>query len=420
MEAARFIGGDKCISAIRVRVDGIDQLTPQAQSKIEAVASEIHRKTGLDVDIMVGSSPRPVLILRRSDPVELATGIPDLGYVEEWWVQKNVTLSYHRRIQSGHLLLITALLLTGGLFAADMAWADLLARQRTLALQKALGWRSSSLMTQTLRRALLSGLGAGAGGTALAASILALARHPLPSLPWLLGIPLLVTALSLLGSLYPALQAARVLPIPLLQMAGLRHRARRPERTRGRSGSFLLPARYALLGVARRWSRSLLAGLTAALAAGLLVLLVGVVTDRAGYLSGTLLGEYILVQVEGYHWMLVGVGLALAAAGMGNSLLAGVLERRRDIGVLKALGWRTVAVARLFLLEGAVLGLLGGVAGTALGLSVYLALYRSVGMGMVWALLAGLGVPVGGGVLAAAYPARMAARVPPVEALRAE
>ncbi|MBC7228731.1 MAG: hypothetical protein H5T61_16110, partial [Thermoflexales bacterium] len=61
LEAARLIAGDDCISAIRVRVAGIDQLTPQAQSKIEAVASEIHRKTGLDVDIMVGSSPRRIL-----------------------------------------------------------------------------------------------------------------------------------------------------------------------------------------------------------------------------------------------------------------------------------------------------------------------------------------------------------------------
>jgi len=357
---------------------------------------------------MVGSSPRRILV-----------HVPGIGYVEEQWVQKNVTLSYHRRIQSGHLLLIAALLVTGGLFAADMAWADLLARQPVLALQKALGWRSATLMGHVLRRALLLGAGAGLSGTALAAGALALARQPLPSLPWLAGVPLLVTALSLLGSLYPALQAAQVPPIPLLQMAGLRHRPGQ-ERVRGRSGGILLSARYALRGVVRRWSRSLLAGMTAALSAGLLMLLVGVVVDRAGYLSGTLLGEYILVQVEGYHWWLVGVGMALAAGGIGNSLLAGVLERRREIGVLKALGWRTGAVARLFLLEGAVLGLLGGLAGTTLGLAVYLGLYRSVGAGLLWAVLAGLGVPTLVGVLAAAYPARVAAGVAPAEAVRGE
>jgi hypothetical protein len=79
LEAARLIAGDNCISAIRVRVGGIDELTPQAQRKIEAVASEIHRRTGLDVDIMVGSSPRRILV-----------HVPGIGYVEEQWVQKNV------------------------------------------------------------------------------------------------------------------------------------------------------------------------------------------------------------------------------------------------------------------------------------------------------------------------------------------
>jgi ABC-type antimicrobial peptide transport system permease subunit len=117
---------------------------------------------------------------------------------------------------------------------------------------------------------------------------------------------------------------------------------------------------------------------------------------------------------------MVGVMMAVGALATADVLLAGVLERRREIGVLKALGWRTGAVARLFLLEGAVLGLLGGLAGTALGLAVYLGLYRSVGAGLLWAVLAGLGVPTLVGVLAAVYPARVAAAVAPAEAVRGE
>ncbi len=407
LKAARLIAGDNCISAIRVRVGGIDKLTPAAQRKIEAIASEIHRRTGLDVDIMVGSSPRRILV-----------HVPGIGYVEEQWVQKNVTLSYHRRIQSGHLLLIAVLLLTGGLFAADMAWADLLAHQPVLALQKALGWRSSTLMGWVLKRTFLLGVGAGVGGTALAAGALRLAHQPLPSPLWLIGVPFMVTALSLLGSLYPALEAARVPPIPLLQMSGLRHRPVR--RLRGRSWGAFLFIRYALLGVARRWSRSLLAGMTAALCAGLLVVLVGVVVDRAGYLSGTLLGEYILVKVGGYHWMLVGVGFGLAAAGMGNALLAGVVERRREIGVLKAMGWRTGEVAKLFLMEGAVLGFVGGLVGVVLGVVAYLVLYQGVRVGLLWAALSGLGVTGIVGLVSAVYPAWVAARVTPAEAMRGE
>jgi len=91
-------------------------------------------------------------------------------------------------------------------------------------------------------------------------------------------------------------------------------------------------------GMTRRWSRSALGALTAAFSAALLVLLLAVTVDRQGALSGTLLGEFILVQIEGYHFAIVGMGFVLAALSLANSLLAGVLERRREIGVLKAVG----------------------------------------------------------------------------------
>ncbi len=146
--------------------------------------------------------------------------------------------------------------------------------------------------------------------------------------------------------------------------------------------------------------------------AGMVALLVSLVVGMRGYLALTLLGRYILVRVSGVHWGMVGVVLGVGALATADVLLVGVMERRGEIGVLKAVGWRTGAVAGLFLLEGAVLGLLGGGVGTALGLLVYLGLYRSVGAGLVWAVVAGLGVPVGVGVLAAAYLARVAAAVP--------
>ncbi|MCU1496132.1 MAG: cell division protein FtsX [Acidimicrobiales bacterium] len=62
-------------------------------------------------------------------------------------------------------------------------------------------------------------------------------------------------------------------------------------------------------------------------------------------------------------------GIALAVAGLGitNALLAAVRERRREIGVLKAIGARDRDVRRIFLVEAGVLGLAGGVIGSALG-----------------------------------------------------
>jgi hypothetical protein len=410
MEAAQAISGGcaDCINAIRVRVAGIDELTPAAQRKIEAIASDITHQTGLDVDIMVGSSPTRLLVL-----------VPGLGYVEEQWIQKNVTTSYQEQVQVGHWLLLATLLGIGGLFVLDLAWADVVARRRIIALQKALGWRSSSVFAQVLGQILLAAVVAAVLSLPLAAALIWLLDWTLPSVAWLVGVPLLVVLLSLLGGLYPAWLAARVPPI-----IGLQHGNIQPAAV-NRSGSsfFSLPSSFFLLawrGLTRRWHRSLLGALTAALSAALLVLLLSVTMDQQGALSGTLLGEFILVRIEGYHYALVAIGFALAALSLANSLLAGVLERRREIGVLKATGWRTETVTRLFVAEGSLLGLLGGLLGVLGGVAFFTAVYQSLSANLLWISLVGLLLPVLVGSWAALYPARVAARVPPAEAVRYE
>jgi ABC-type antimicrobial peptide transport system permease subunit len=148
--------------------------------------------------------------------------------------------------------------------------------------------------------------------------------------------------------------------------------------------------------------------------------MLSVTVDRQGAMNGTLLGEFILVHIEGYHYAIVGIGFGLAALSLANSLLAGVLERRREIGVLKAVGWRTGEVARLFLYEGALIGGLGGMVGAVVGVAVFVGLYETVTPNLIWIGLAGAGLPVIVGLLAALYPARIAANIPPAEAVRYE
>jgi len=77
-------------------------------------------------------------------------------------------------------------------------------------------------------------------------------------------------------------------------------------------------------------------------------------------------------------------------------------------------------VTRVFLVEGALLGLLGGLAGAALGLTVFLTLYRTLAPNLAWVGATGAGLPALVGLLAAAYPAHVAAHIPPAEAARYE
>jgi putative ABC transport system permease protein len=128
------------------------------------------------------------------------------------------------------------------------------------------------------------------------------------------------------------------------------------------------------------------------------------------------------------------LALAVATLGIINTLVMAILERRREIGVLKALGAADGDVKQLFFVEAGVMGLFGGVFGTLLGwligrsltLGTNLYLHRQnlpgVDISSVpwWLVLGGIGFAVLVSLGAGLYPASRAARLDPVQALRYE
>jgi putative ABC transport system permease protein len=127
-----------------------------------------------------------------------------------------------------------------------------------------------------------------------------------------------------------------------------------------------------------------------------------------------------------FTWLLgsiASVSLLVGGIGIMNIMLVSVTERTREIGVRRAIGARSGDILRQFLIEGVVLTLAGGLVGIALGVGVSTALTRSfgwsVGVGfdaIALALLFCLAI----GVFFGAYPARKAARLDPITALRSE
>jgi putative ABC transport system permease protein len=128
------------------------------------------------------------------------------------------------------------------------------------------------------------------------------------------------------------------------------------------------------------------------------------------------------------------LALAVATLGIINTLVMAILERRREIGVLKALGAADGDVKKLFFLEAGVMGLVGGflgvgfgwLIGRALNLATTIYLHRqnlpSVEIFSVsWLLvLFAMGFAIVVSLTAGLYPASRAARLDPVQALRYE
>ena len=132
------------------------------------------------------------------------------------------------------------------------------------------------------------------------------------------------------------------------------------------------------------------------------------------------LGAQIFLATVG----LAAVSLIIGGIGIANVMVMSVTERTREIGVRLAIGARRREVLRQFLFEAAMLAGVGGIAGvataTALGLIATALAPGFPAVPPLWAVVSGLGTSLGVGVIAGYWPARRAAGLNPVEALRYE
>ena len=147
--------------------------------------------------------------------------------------------------------------------------------------------------------------------------------------------------------------------------------------------------------------------------------------------------EAITAQMTVFLGSIGGVAFFVAAVGITNTMFVSVLERTREIGILKSLGYNAKQVLRMFLAEAAVTGAIGGVLGTMLGygLSYMMAgalplANGGLGRGISTAntgpvftpelLVFSLTFPIGVAMLAGLYPAWRASKMNAVIALKYE
>jgi putative ABC transport system permease protein len=128
------------------------------------------------------------------------------------------------------------------------------------------------------------------------------------------------------------------------------------------------------------------------------------------------------------------LALAVASIGIINTLVMAILERRREIGIMKAIGASDGDVKGLFFAEAGVMGVFGGVVGVALGWTIGRVINLGTNVYLKrqhfppeqiwfvpwWLVLGAIGFAIVVSLLSGLYPASRAARLDPVQALRYE
>ena len=138
----------------------------------------------------------------------------------------------------------------------------------------------------------------------------------------------------------------------------------------------------------------------------------------------------VIAILSGFFLAIASISLIVGSIGIANTMYAAVIERTREIGVMKSVGARNRDILALFMVESGLLGLIGGIIGVAIGLGlakgVEFAVLHVTGVDYLtagtpfWLFVFCIVFSFMVGVVSGSLPALRAARIRPSESLRDE
>lgn len=402
IEAAELILGDEPISAIRVKVGGIIDLSEDSQAIIEKVARDIEEKTGLLTDITVGSSPQPTLV-----HVPAINDEAEVGWFQQPWVSIGSSMTLFREAKMGFAGLIASTMAVAVIYVWASSLVSLLARRKEFALLLAVGWRPTQLSKLLFMESALIGIFVALISWMMLGFVYMTEGAAVePSRFLFTGF--FGFLVYILGAVLPSIAVRKITPYEAMRTGEISKTSGRFIRTKG----VLSMAFNHFTG---KWKRSLLSIVAIALPTSLLALFLYVTIRLKGIMYTTWLGQYVALEVGPVHYTAMAVALVIAILTTAEIMWQNIAERQGEIALLKAVGWKNHHVRLLILTEGMFSGLFAAVIGLSLAMAMMWGLYGQLPMGeFKFILLTGF-IPIIIGIIGTIFPAERAVRLSPVQ-----
>jgi hypothetical protein len=336
------------ISIVRVKLSGELGTDDLSRERVRLVAERIHDKTGLDVDVTMGSSPSPVTVANPAGTF----GRPALD-LAQLWSRKGVAAVIVAAIDRKSLILFGLVLGVCALFVAGATNAAVRSRRTELAVLACLGWPRRRLFGLILAEIGALGLVAGLAGAALALPVGRLLEVDVGIERAALAVPAAVL-LALLAALWPAIQSSRSHPGAAVAPA-----VSAPKRA-ARLGGI---GRLSWANLRRVPGRAVLGASALGVGVASLVGLAAISAAFDGTVTGTLLGDAVSVQVRTTDYVAAAIAVLLGAFTVADMLYINIRERSGEYALLHATGWDDSALTRLLLTEAATMATVGAVVG---------------------------------------------------------
>jgi putative ABC transport system permease protein len=131
----------------------------------------------------------------------------------------------------------------------------------------------------------------------------------------------------------------------------------------------------------------------------------------------------LISNVESFLWAISGIAALVAGVNIVNTMLMSIMEREKELGVLRSTGWTQDDIITLIMTESVILGIAGGIIGVAFGAGVVEVVKRILDIPMLVDLtlaMNAMGFALAVGTLGGIYPAWRASRMNPLDAVRGE